>query len=516
MISLENGIEWIAARLSSTGESVAGTRKEIQTIELIRELLENHTDYIHLENVEVLSWDEELCAIYVDGTPYECSVHPPYRGDVNIDFSAKDVVFIRSFDDIERMCRSIEGKLVVVEGFGDPSYVTIYAYLLRRLDPRAIVFVDRYETRRRVVSEDDLLSRYKTLEPPAIPAIHVPNSVGRALKRGHRVQMALKTSLRPAHGFNVIAEINGRDCGMLYLTAHHDRWFNSITDDTLGVALLIELARSGILKTILRNSITLAFFTAEEGFSNPLTSFYWLVGSRKHVVENAHRLLDTISLVVNVDVIYRGRTMYATSNMLARGLLLDLGVDPSDIEHDSMLFDSFAFTMSGIPSITIHNYYDAINDGLYHSTLDSTMVIDHRGLSRAVNAVYRLLKGFSNLLSPAKLSAYIDLGEKMLAHELAQRRLPLELSLLLYNVLAKLKSCSDTETVSRFGPTLHRILTTTWVSKLIYKGIEVYERTSYLYCSEDGVVLPLGIELGDACYSHVLHNLESLAYILRC
>jgi Iap family predicted aminopeptidase len=514
----------IASDLTRFGEVVAGTSKERQVVEVIKGFIEDYVDRIFIEPVEVLSWNEEFCMIYIDNIPYRCSLHPPYNGYVDLEIGIEDLIFIKEFNDMVKLSKTLEGKIVVVENIDDPNYVAIYAYTLRKLNPVAIVFSDRIDTLRKVVAIDDLISRYSPIPPPRIPAIHIERSTGLKLRSSENsaIHIIAKSCLKPSHGFNILAEVNGRDRDSIYLAAHHDRWFNSLVDDSLGVAVLLSLARSELLSKTIKVNTILTFFTAEEGFPNPLSSFYWLVGSRHHVVKNVEKISSEVRLVVNLDVVYRGRTVFSTSNLFARGLLMKIGIDYRDIEHDSMLFDSFPFTLVGVPSVTIHNYYDAIKDGIYHSTLDNVNLIqriDVEHVDNIVHNIYTLVKMFQEVHRTPRLTEVIDLGLKTLAKELAHNLSNLDVVFYLYKVFRKFLYCNSKSntTHSYLLPIIHRVLTSTYIPKSIYRGEEIYERTSYLACLDNVIYLPQGIEMNrDECYRRLLHDLESLTYILRC
>jgi len=62
----------------------------------------------------------------------------------------------------------------------------------------------------------------------------------------------------------------------------------------------------------------------------------------------------------------------------------------------------------------------------------------------------------------------------------------------------------------------HRIITTTYISRDVYKGLKIYEETSYIDCRDEYMYLPIDplFNNADDCYRNILFNLESLAYIL--
>ncbi|MCC6015855.1 MAG: M28 family peptidase [Desulfurococcaceae archaeon] len=522
MDSIARNVISLASSLTRFGDVIAGTSREKQVIEIIKMFVENYVDNIVIEPVEVLSWTEDLCVIEIDGVLYRCSLHPPYSGSTDTEVMTEDIVFVKRFSDIAKLSKTIEDKVVVIEDIEDPNYVAVYSYVLRSFNPVAIVFIDRMDTLRRIVSLDDVISRYSTLPPPKIPAIHIAYSTGLKLRsmKSKSIRITARSSLDQSYGFNILAEVNGKDVGTIYLTAHHDKWFNSLVDDSLGIAVLVNLVSSKILEKLAGVSITLAFFTAEEGFPNPLSSFYWLVGSRYHVVKNIEKIFNEVGLVINLDVIYGNKVRFSTSNLLARGMLMRIGVDDKDIEHDSMLFDSFSFTLIGLPSITIHNYYDIVKDGIYHSTLDSVDLIHRIDLGlidNIVNKIYVLVKMYHEIYRGRLLRNVLGLGVKTLVKELALGLNTLENLFYLHKIIKGLLDCDDYSKVLNTLQTLHRIITSAYIPKSIYRGEEIYEKIFYMMCLDDVVYLPQGIEMGrDECYRRILYDLELLTYILRC
>jgi len=499
---------------SSIGEVVAGNSREYRQIESIKSVIEDYVDEVVIEPVEVSTWDEEFCIIYLDDETFRCSIHPPYEGYIDINTSRNNIIYIHDLGSLNNTNSSLEEKVVVVNGVDDPNYITVYTYILRRYQPMAIIFVDIYEALRRIVVLDDIISSQKPTKPSSIPVIHIAKNVGRKLLNSKFIHITAKSVLRFSYGYNVIAKLNNTSDKYIYITSHHDHWFNGVTDDSVGVALMLDIPRNPIIRKGLREGITLAFFTAEEGFPYPLSSFYWLVGSRKHVTSNANRLLEDVLLVLNLDVLYKGELRFSTSNLVARGFLVNIGIDTNNLENDSMLFDSFSFTSLGIPSITIHSYNEVLRNGLYHSTLDTINMIDIDFISYTLNVIYELIR--NSYIIKSNIKKFLELGAKTIATEFIETVKPLEVMLNLYRVLRSFLDCLDSNVLINYMYSFHRIITTTYMSRDVYRGLKVYEETSYINCKDEYIYLPTDPLFNDAddCYGNTLFNLESLAYIL--
>ncbi|MEM4502467.1 MAG: M28 family peptidase [Ignisphaera sp.] len=502
------------SRFSSIGEVVAGSTREYQQIELIKSAVEDYVDEIVIEPVEVSTWDEEFCTIYLDGEIFRCSIHPPYEGYIDINTSRNNIVYIHDISLLNNAKSNLEEKVVIVSDVDDPNYIAVYTHILKVYRPMAIIFIDIYEALRRIVVLDDIVSSQKPTIPSRIPVIHIPKNVGKKLLNSRYIHIAAKSILKFSYGYNVVAKLNNASDKYIYITSHHDHWFNGVTDDSVGVALMLNISRNPMTRRGLREGITLAFFTAEEGFPYPLSSFYWLVGSRKHVAGNADRLLEDVLFVLNLDVLYRGRLRFSTSSLVARGFLANIGIDIDSLENDSMFFDSFSFTSLGIPSITIHSYNEVLRSGLYHSTLDTIDMIDIDSISYTLSVIYKLIRNSHMIKSNIK--KLLELGAKTIAMELMKTIKPLEVILNLYRVLRLFLDCLDSNTLVNYMYSFHRIITTTYISRDVYKGLKIYEETSYIDCRDEYMYLPIDplFNNADDCYRNILFNLESLAYIL--
>lgn len=515
---MENKAKLVANYISifsSLGEVVAGSSKEYYQIQLIKNFIEEYVDEILIEPVEVSSWNEEFCLVDLDNEVYTCSIHPPYSGYIDIDASDKNIVILNDLNFLDRIEKNIENKIIVIDKISDPNYIPIYAYIIKKYNPLMIIFVDNYETLRRIVVLDDVISSQKSTPLPRTPVIHVAKSIENKIIKSKRIHVLAKSILRNSYGYNVIAKFNNASDKFIYITSHHDHWFNGVTDDIIGMVLMLILFRARNIREKTRNGITLAFFTAEEGFPSQLSSFYWLVGSRNHVTTNSSKLLDEVLLVLNLDTLYRDKLMFSSSNLIARGLLKKIKVDDENIEHDSMSFDSYSFASLGIPSITLHSYREVMKAGIYHSMLDDINVIDLNFIEYVLNVVYKLIES-SKMLNDGNYRNLLELGIKSIALEFETKYRPLEIVLSLYRLLKFFSEHNDDSIFHKYMNTFNRIIVTVFESKDVYKGLEAYEKISYLICDDNYVYLPTTpfFTTVDECYKNVLYNLDSLTYIL--
>ncbi len=149
---------------------------------------------------------------------------------------------------------------------------------------------------------------------PSVPAIQVSRDAAaileQAIASGSPVTMTseIRTEWRAAQ--QPLGEIEGREPGYVLLGAHYCTWGDGATDNTAGVALLIELARLLKLQPKPRYGIKFAFWTGHEQGGYAGSSWY-----ADAFRDSLHR--DAIAYL-NVDIVgSRGGTTKALRNTTA-------------------------------------------------------------------------------------------------------------------------------------------------------------------------------------------------------
>jgi aminopeptidase YwaD len=149
---------------------------------------------------------------------------------------------------------------------------------------------------------------------PTVPAIQVSRDaaeiIERAVAAGTPVTMdsEIRTEWRPVK--QPVAEIEGREPGYILLGAHYCTWGDGATDNTAGVALLIELARLLKQQPKPRYGVKLAFWTGHEQGGYAGSS--WYADAFRDSLYN-----DAIAYL-NVDIVgSRGGTTKALRNTTA-------------------------------------------------------------------------------------------------------------------------------------------------------------------------------------------------------
>lgn len=149
---------------------------------------------------------------------------------------------------------------------------------------------------------------------PSVPAIQVSQDatavLEQAIASGAQVTMTsdIRTEWRAA--LQPVGEIEGREPGYVLLGAHYCTWGDGATDNTAGVALLIELARLLKQQPKPRYGVKFAFWTGHEQGGYAGSSWY-----ADAFRDSLHR--DAIAYL-NVDIVgSRGGTTKALRNTTA-------------------------------------------------------------------------------------------------------------------------------------------------------------------------------------------------------
>lgn len=149
---------------------------------------------------------------------------------------------------------------------------------------------------------------------PTVPAIQVSGDAAALLERAvaDRTPVTMASDIRTGwrSAKQPVAEIEGREPGYILLGAHYCTWGDGATDNTAGVALLIELARLLKAQPKPRYGVKFAFWTGHEQGGYAGSSWY---------ADTFHDSLyaDAIAYL-NVDIVgSRGGTTKALRNTTA-------------------------------------------------------------------------------------------------------------------------------------------------------------------------------------------------------
>ncbi|MEM1678081.1 MAG: M28 family peptidase [Ignisphaera sp.] len=511
-----NYILSIASGIESIGEVIAGTNKEKQVIEIIKKNLEDHVDELWIEHVPVTSWREEVCVVETTNGSYPCAIHPPYQGVIDEEVGY-DKIISMDLDKLENKGITkidISDKIILIDIPRDPDDIATVAYILSRYSPRLIVIRDRGESLRRIVVLDNVVALYREARQLNIPVVHVGRGIGMIDKLvGSRIYA--KSMRFKSYGYNFIAKLHKRYDKYIYITAHHDHWLSGGSDNIIGISIIIAL--SEILKDInIDNGIVLASFTAEEGFPENITSFYWLVGSRYHINRHVNELVDNTALAINIDVVYKEPLVASTPSTIVRNMITSYSKDIL-LEYDDIIFDSFSFSSIGIPSVTFNTFKKTLEEGVYHSNRDFVYNISTEVVWHTIKSIYLLI---NNYMASIRNNEFINVYNiNVDVQSILQRVLPSELLLNIYRVhkmFNKLRERLERPKCMYFINLFNRIINTSYVDRDIGKKLGIREGTDLIKCNENIIPLPIGTEFKNSseCYRNINFNLELLAYIL--
>jgi len=386
--------ETYARELYSMGEIIAGSKKERVIVEKLRSFLEEIADEVLLEPVEVLSWRDDGSYIEIEGLRCRASLHP-YAERFYVEGASLYV------DEPSKVVKSdkldLEDKVLVVRAPEDPDDYAIMSWVAARRGALAVIFVENKEVFRRIVMLRDITPCLGRSDAPPIPSVSVTYSRGKMLvekiRSAKKLNLVALGSSRRSIGYNVIATLSGSSDSLVYVTAHHDRWLTGFSDNVVGLAIILSVARK--LRDIKkRSSIRIVSFTAEEGGEPSYSPFYWAYGSRRHIVRNAH-LLDHILLDVNSDVVARGTVVASCIGIetarLVEEISNEVGVKVGT-ELGQPIYDSFSFALVGIPAVTFNTFGTVLKSGVYHSDGDTPKLLDHETVKDIINVITEIAR----------------------------------------------------------------------------------------------------------------------------
>jgi len=361
----------LAKSFAEIGEVTAGSPQEKRLVNMIAGLVEELSDDVKLEEVPVTYWREDYCFVECEGYVMPCAVQPPTVGEVDIEF------------EVEKKSADV----VIVDAPNHPDeFSDTYPKYVCRDGKLLLVYREPKPIRRRIVVLCDSIPKYGVA--PMSPSIAVDAYIPQSCRK---VRISAKASIGVGVGFNVIADSYGSG-DLVYVTAHHDHWLSGFSDNLIGLALAYVFYKHLANKYGKRIHVRFISFTAEEGFSHPISPFYWLVGSRIHVLKNSEELLSRRAMNVNFDVIVSAdKVRISTNDPLIKLEAMNAG---ANAEPDSDLFDSYSFSSIGIPSVTIHTFREAVVRGVYHSDIDAPDVVDLSTLAESLKIADAVVKSY--------------------------------------------------------------------------------------------------------------------------
>ncbi len=395
------------------GEIITGTEKELEIVDHIIGELRNLGIDVSKIPVKVMSWQPIDATIRIGEKEIKATLQP-YSLSYIIDGR---LIYIRNMNsDINKIEPYESIALVELSTILD-DYELQY-YKLINAGALAIIFYDPYPNRRRrLVATGSLSYSFTPGSPLPIPILHVTRSEGIELLKneGRRITIATRSKIdNNAIGYNIVATIPGRTSKRVILSAHHDHWFTGASDNIIGVATILEIAKHMVLEEI-RYTLQIISFTAEESGAPGFTPWYWAHGSRVFVKEQEELgVLDDIIAVLNIDAVARGVLNINASGIEYQALLKSIA-EKLGIEYkvglDHPYYDSFSFSMKGIPSATL-NTLENISD-IYHTDKDTVEILDYSTVKNTFTLALETLRTLLKSSNPLKEYGYLTYASRI-------------------------------------------------------------------------------------------------------
>lgn len=364
------------------GDVVAGSREEGAAADAVRGMLEeaglSTSEYVF----ECMSWSEEHVSLHVGGESIP-AVALPYTPSGHVE--ARIVYAGTGLHEREWRGVDAEGKVVLLKWF-DKLDEAVWQYIEAvKRGASAVVIFDPYPgRRRRMVMTLSTDYRFGGGTPPYVPALSVSFDDGMRLlaaaRAGRGVELAVES--RVEHGARSRV-VHAGDLEGPVFTAHMDKWLTGFTDNALGVALVAEAAR------VFGEEAGYVVFGSEESGAPGYSPWYWIWGSRSFTRSLEERgLIGSVGPVINFDVLGGPGVHVSVSGPgFRRGVERLLGPGFT-YGWDEAIYDSFSFTMAGVPALTL-NSYEYIQP-VYHTDLDVAAFVSWSGVEKGFEAALRL------------------------------------------------------------------------------------------------------------------------------
>ena len=376
-------------------ETIPGSEQEYRVVDKLKSLFREYVDWVKVYNVPTDSWFEEECVLEIGDRSYQCKALP------NVDKIIVEGKIVDAYvvNDEIRLSRDVEYPIVFIE-FPEELDETKYIVLeLSRRGAVAVIFYDRFEDRyRRSVLNGDENYSFEHGSPPPIPAVSIKREDYTEIRRLGSDKLVLRINARVVHGLEskiVVAGINGSGENEIHVTAHHDHWFTGFSDNLVGLEVLYQVIKRLSREWSGVNLVFISFSSEEIGALN-YASWYWAWGSRYYLkILDEKNMLEKVVVDVNVDAIYKLPLEIHGNPSLKP--CIDRVSRKNTIKYrgyDHMDFDSFSYTIHGVPALTITSLESM--DPIYHSNHDDGRDFNYEVLEKTVNTVIDLIKCFDN------------------------------------------------------------------------------------------------------------------------
>ncbi|OYT61984.1 MAG: hypothetical protein B6U69_02575 [Thermofilum sp. ex4484_15] len=389
------------------GEVIAGSERDREVAEKLRGFFESIGLETKLIPITCMSWSPRVSFVEIGNRELRAEALPyTPSGDV------EGKLVFAGWGLYEREWRGVkaEDNIVLLEWFKDSLDDINWQYMNAvAKGAKAVIFFDPYPNRlRRIVITFERNYKWGPGAPPPIPALVIERSEGlrlvRRARRGVKVRVFSEVKLNHKATTHIVEA--GRREGIL-LTAHYDRWFNGFTDNRLGVALVLALAKE------FSDGVNYVIFGGEESGAPGYSPWYWIWGSRNYVsILKERGELDEILAVVNIDVVGSSPIrINASGPDLIEGVKEVLNYNQTiSYDLDSAIFDSFSFSKEGVPALTVNSLDQLLE--IYHTDIDSEEIIIWTKVKEAYEVTRSILRSLirkgSSILRYEAFRKYVE------------------------------------------------------------------------------------------------------------
>ncbi len=388
-------------------EVITGTRNEHRLVDIIARILKEYVDEVKIVETPVSSWEEQECIIETEKHRIECRALP-YTLPANI---RSKYVFGEYLHGRIALSGEPGNKLVVIPFPDEPDDAKYVVLSLYTRGTAGVIFYDMIPGRyRRIVIVGDEDYSFTHGSPSPIPVVSIrKEDAMKLMKDTGTINLVVKTSIHHnSTGKTIVARMHGAGDKEIHVTAHHDHWFTGFSDNMIGVELLLQFADLYGKKWNGPNLVLISY-TAEESGAPYYTSWYWSWGSR-YLLElmNKTNELDKVIADINLDAIYT-RPLLVNGNPALLPCINEIAESYPLVYkgHDYADFDSFSYTMKGIPALTLHSlpymkhiYHTDLDDG--REVLDKTISVSREIIIKIVECVAKKKTALKDIASYLK------------------------------------------------------------------------------------------------------------------
>ncbi|ABN70259.1 aminopeptidase Iap family-like protein [Staphylothermus marinus F1] len=395
-------------------EAIAGSEAEHQIASAIKEYFKEYSDWVKILKVPLDTWEEINCTISFHDNVLDCKSMPfTLSGEVE-----GEPVFADYLGNKIVSNKQVSDSIVFIPFPDDPDDSKYVVLKLYEHGAKAVVFYDILPGRYRrmvIIGDEDYSFSHGAPSPIPVASIKKEDYLRIYKEMPRRIVFRSKTKItHNVHGYTVVAGINGRGDREIHVTAHHDHWFNGFSDNMVGVELLIQLMKK-YRKSWNGYNLVFISYTAEESGSPYFTSWYWIWGSR-YYLELLEARNDTSKIIadVNVDAIYTYPLHFNANPSLTDCInkLVEGGRGIYD-GYDYTDFDSYSYTLHGIPAMTLHTFKEMKH--IYHTNLDDGSEVYDHIITNALETLDDTVRCINNNMPKYKhITKYIKekLGDK--------------------------------------------------------------------------------------------------------